>query len=199
SNRIRREKCAVVECASYRLSNKPSLHHCARRIYKVALPGFKSDLELNGSIYGACVVSKRCPHRHGEGQVREIEVGAGQRFIHSVFLAYDTEYAMVDRSDDIHLGIKTSAITFGRYDVAMVMLSYAITLALLAFAGRLAALGLGWWLGLLAAAGIALYHYWLIKDRQVDACFKAFNHNNWFGAAVFCGLVLDRYMSQAAS
>lgn len=114
-------------------------------------------------------------------------------------IAYDTEYAMVDRSDDIHLGIKTSAITFGRYDVAMVMLSYAITLALLAFAGRLAALGLGWWLGLLAAAGIALYHYWLIKDRQVDACFKAFNHNNWFGAAVFCGLVLDRHMSQAAS
>jgi len=111
-------------------------------------------------------------------------------------IAYDTEYAMVDRDDDIHLGIKTSAITFGRLDVMMVMLAYGVTLGLLLLAGRLAALGLGWWLGLTAAALIAVYHYHLIKDRSRDGCFKAFNHNNWFGAAVFCGLPLDSYLSQ---
>ena len=113
-------------------------------------------------------------------------------------IAYDTEYAMVDRDDDIHLGIKTSAITFGRFDVEMVMLSYGITLALLALAGRMASLGLGWWMGLIAAGLIAIYHYGLIKHRTREGCFKAFNHNNWFGAAVFCGLPLDTFLSQWA-
>ena len=113
-------------------------------------------------------------------------------------IAYDTEYAMVDRDDDIHLGIKTSAITFGRFDVEMVMLSYGITLALLALAGRMASLGLGWWVGLIAAGLIAIYHYGLIKHRTREGCFKAFNHNNWFGAAVFCGLPLDTFLSQWA-
>jgi len=113
-------------------------------------------------------------------------------------IAYDTEYAMVDRDDDIHLGIKTSAITFGRFDVEMVMLSYGITLALLALAGRMASLGLGWWVGLIAAGLIAIYHYGLIKHRTREGCFKAFNHNNWFGAAVFCGLPLDTILSQWA-
>ena len=111
-------------------------------------------------------------------------------------IAYDTEYAMVDRDDDIHLGIKTSAITFGRFDVEMVMLSYGITLALLVLAGKMASLGLGWWLGLIAAGLIAIYHYGLIKHRTREGCFKAFNHNNWFGAAVFCGLPLDTFLSQ---
>lgn len=113
-------------------------------------------------------------------------------------IAYDTEYAMVDRDDDIHLGIKTSAITFGRFDVEMVMLSYGITLALLVLAGKMASLGLGWWLGLIAAGLIAIYHYGLIKHRTREGCFKAFNHNNWFGAAVFCGLPLDTFLSQWA-
>jgi 4-hydroxybenzoate polyprenyltransferase len=111
-------------------------------------------------------------------------------------IAYDTEYAMVDRDDDILLGIKTSAITFGRFDVEMVMLSYGITLALLVLAGKMASLGLGWWLGLIAAGLIAIYHYGLIKHRSREGCFKAFNHNNWFGAAVFCGLPLDTFLSQ---
>jgi len=111
-------------------------------------------------------------------------------------IAYDTEYAMVDRDDDIHLGIKTSAITFGGFDVEMVMLSYGITLALLVLAGKMASLGLGWWLGLIAAGLIAIYHYGLIKHRSREGCFKAFNHNNWFGAAVFCGLPLDTFLSQ---
>lgn len=106
-------------------------------------------------------------------------------------VAYDTEYAMVDRPDDLKIGIKTSAITFGRYDVSAVMACYGLTLAILAGVGF--AMGLGWsyWLGLLAAAGIAIYHYGLIKDRDTGRCFAAFMHNNWFGAAIFAGIALD--------
>ncbi len=104
-------------------------------------------------------------------------------------VAYDTEYAMVDRADDLKIGIKTSAITFGKYDVAAVMLCYVITLALLAWVGQKLYLGWPFHLGLAAAAGIAGYHYTLIKDRDPARCFKAFLHNNWFGAAVFAGMV----------
>ena len=106
-------------------------------------------------------------------------------------IAYDTEYAMVDRDDDIHLGIHSSALFFGKYEVAAVMGCYAVTLGLLAVAGRMAGLGWIFHVGLLAAAGVALYHYTLIKGRNRDECFKAFLHNNWFGAAVFAGIVLD--------
>ena len=106
-------------------------------------------------------------------------------------IAYDTEYAMVDREDDLKIGIRTSAITFGRFDVAAVMLSYAATIALLALAGHLASRGLAYHLGLLAATGIALYHWSLIRDRSRAGCFQAFNHNTWFGAAVFAGLAID--------
>jgi 4-hydroxybenzoate polyprenyltransferase len=106
-------------------------------------------------------------------------------------IAYDTEYAMVDREDDLKIGIRTSAITFGRLDVAAVMLSYAVTIVLLALAGHLASRGLAYHLGLLAATGIALYHWTLIRDRSRAGCFRAFNHNTWFGAAVFVGLAID--------
>ena len=106
-------------------------------------------------------------------------------------IAYDTEYAMVDRDDDIHLGIHSSALFFGKYDVSAVMGCYAITLTLLAAAGQMAGSGWVYDAGLLIAAGIALYHYTLIKGRQREACFKAFLHNNWFGAVVFAGMVLD--------
>ncbi|MDO9012577.1 MAG: 4-hydroxybenzoate octaprenyltransferase [Gallionella sp.] len=106
-------------------------------------------------------------------------------------IAYDTEYAMVDRDDDIHLGIHSSALWFGKYDVAAVMVCYAVTLLLLAIAGQMTGMGAAYYLGLLAAAGIALYHYTLIRNRQRDECFKAFLHNSWFGAAVFSGIVLD--------
>jgi 4-hydroxybenzoate polyprenyltransferase len=106
-------------------------------------------------------------------------------------IAYDTEYAMVDRADDIKIGIKTSAITFGRYDVAAVMACYVISLALLAYAGGLLGLGKYYLLGLACAAGIALYHYTLIRDRQPAKCFRAFLHNNWFGGSVFAGIVVD--------
>ncbi|MDP2762446.1 MAG: 4-hydroxybenzoate octaprenyltransferase [Sideroxyarcus sp.] len=106
-------------------------------------------------------------------------------------IAYDTEYAMVDRDDDIHLGIHSSALFFGKHDVIAVMASYTITLALLALAGLMAGLGLIYFMGLIVAEGIALYHYRLIQDRSREKCFAAFRHNNWFGAAVFAGIVLD--------
>jgi len=104
-------------------------------------------------------------------------------------MAYDTEYAMVDREDDLKIGIKTSAITFGRYDVLAVMLCYGLTLAILAWAGHALALKWPFYLGLAVAAGVAAYHYTLIREREPARCFKAFLHNNWFGAAVFVGML----------
>jgi 4-hydroxybenzoate polyprenyltransferase len=106
-------------------------------------------------------------------------------------VAYDTEYALVDIEDDRRIGIRTSALTFGRFDIAAIMLCYAATLVLLALVGW--RLGFGWpyALGLAAAAGIAGYHYTLIRGRERMLCFKAFLHNNWFGAAVFAGIATD--------
>ena len=106
-------------------------------------------------------------------------------------IAYDTEYAMVDRDDDIHLGIHSAALLFGSYDVAAVMACYAATLALLATAGLMAGAGWLYYAGLAFAAGIAIYHYTLIKNRSRELCFKAFLHNSWFGASVFGGIVAD--------
>ena len=106
-------------------------------------------------------------------------------------VAYDTEYAMVDRPDDLKIGIKTSAITFGRHDVLAVMLCYAAAFALLAVVGVLAGLGFAWYLGLVVACAIAGYHYTLIRARDRADCFKAFRHNNWVGGAIFAGLFID--------
>jgi 4-hydroxybenzoate polyprenyltransferase len=106
-------------------------------------------------------------------------------------IAYDTEYAMVDKDDDMHLGIHSSALLFGKYDVAAVMACYAITLVLLAAAGLLAGFGMAYYIGLVVAEGIAFHHYKLIKDRDRERCFAAFLHNNWFGAAIFAGIALD--------
>ncbi len=105
-------------------------------------------------------------------------------------LAYDTEYAMVDRDDDLRIGIRTSAITFGRFDVLAVMICYGISLLLIGLVGRSYALGPAFPAGLLVAAGIAGYHYTLIRGRERMRCFAAFRHNNWLGAAVFAGIVL---------
>ncbi len=106
-------------------------------------------------------------------------------------VAYDTEYALVDRDDDIKIGIKTSALTFGRFDIAAIMFCYAAALGQLGWVG--ARLGFGWpyALGLAVAAGLAVYHYTLIRGRERMRCFKAFLHNNWFGAAVFAGIAGD--------
>lgn len=111
-------------------------------------------------------------------------------------IAYDTEYAMVDRDDDIALGIRTAAITFGRMDVAAVMACYAATLAGLFYVGREMSRGVAFDLGLGIAALIAIYHFTLIRSRTRDGCFKAFLHNNWFGAVIFLGLVLDYWVER---
>lgn len=106
-------------------------------------------------------------------------------------VAYDTEYAMVDRDDDLKIGIRTSAITFGRFDVLAVMLCYAATLLIMLAVGWHYGLR-GWFIaGLLAAAGCAGYHYTLIRERERMHCFAAFRHNNWLGAAIFAGVALD--------
>ena len=106
-------------------------------------------------------------------------------------LAYDTEYAMVDRDDDLKVGMKTSAITLGRWDVPAVMAFYAVYLVSWAWLGR--SLGLGGWfgLGIAAAALQAAWHFTLIRQRTRDGCFKAFRLNHWLGFAVFCGVALD--------
>ncbi len=106
-------------------------------------------------------------------------------------VAYDTEYAMVDRDDDLKIGIKTSAITFGRFDVPAVMLCYTLAFALIFVVGWQYGLRLWFAAGLLAAAACAIYHYTLIRDRDRMRCFAAFRHNNWLGAAIFAGIALD--------
>jgi len=106
-------------------------------------------------------------------------------------LAYDTEYAMVDRDDDIRIGIKTSALTLGRHDVAGVMAFYALYLLSWTLIGRLLGLGSLYLLGIGAAALQALWHYSLIRTRTREGCFKAFRLNHWVGFAVFAGVVLD--------
>ena len=114
-------------------------------------------------------------------------------------LAYDTEYAMVDRDDDLRIGIRTSAITLGRFDVAAVMAFYAVFIALWAMLG--ARLGFGWpyFAGLAAAASIAAWHYTLIRGRSRDGCFRAFRLNHWLGLAVFAGIALQYALAPAAA
>ena len=107
-------------------------------------------------------------------------------------IAYDTEYAMVDRDDDQRIGMKTSAILFGRHDVVAVMACYMAFLLAMGAIGLWQRYGVFYFAGLAAAAGIALYHHRLIRSRTREGCFRAFLHNNWIGAAVFAGIVLDR-------
>ncbi|MSQ73135.1 MAG: 4-hydroxybenzoate octaprenyltransferase [Betaproteobacteria bacterium] len=111
-------------------------------------------------------------------------------------VAYDTEYAMVDRDDDIRIGIRTAAITFGRYDVLAIMLCYGATLALLAAIGRVSGLGVWYFAGLAVAAGMMGYHYTLIRGRSREGSFRAFNHNNWVGGVIFIGLLADYWQRQ---
>jgi 4-hydroxybenzoate polyprenyltransferase len=110
-------------------------------------------------------------------------------------LAYDTEYAMVDRDDDLKIGMKTSAITLGRADVPVIMLCYASYLCIwgAALAGRIPLVAIV--VSLLAAAAQALWHFTLIRDRQRDGCFKAFRLNHWMGFAVFAGVVAGYAMN----
>ena len=106
-------------------------------------------------------------------------------------LAYDTEYAMVDREDDLRIGIKTSAITLGRWDVAGIMGFYAAYLAIWGAVLSTTALDTRWIFALAIAGGQALWHFGLIRDRSRDGCFKAFRLNHWVGFAVFAGIALS--------
>ena len=103
-------------------------------------------------------------------------------------IAYDTAYAMVDRDDDLRLGLKTSAITFGKYDIFCVALCYACTLLLLGWVGHLLSYGWPYAVGLLAGGGLAVLHLGWIRHRTREACFRAFLHNTWIGFVVFCGI-----------
>ncbi|HYD63650.1 MAG TPA: 4-hydroxybenzoate octaprenyltransferase [Noviherbaspirillum sp.] len=106
-------------------------------------------------------------------------------------IAYDTEYAMVDRDDDLKIGIKTSAITFGRFDVMAVMVCYAVAFVIMLVVGLEYGLHAWFVAGILVAIGCAAYHYILIRERDRMRCFAAFRHNNWLGAAIFAGIALD--------
>jgi 4-hydroxybenzoate polyprenyltransferase len=110
-------------------------------------------------------------------------------------MAYDTEYAMVDRDDDLKIGIRTAAITFGRFDVIAVMLCYALSLSLIFWVGWHYGLRTWFLAGLIAAAGCAAYHYTLIRKRDRMKCLAAFRHNNWLGAAIFAGIAVDYAMA----
>ena len=106
-------------------------------------------------------------------------------------LAYDTEYAMVDRDDDLKIGIKTSAITLGRFDIAAIMLCYGLYLTVWTLALWPQSFNAFYGAALSAAAAQALWHGWLIRDRQREPCFKAFRLNHWLGFAVFVGVALS--------
>lgn len=110
-------------------------------------------------------------------------------------IAYDTAYAMVDRDDDLKLGIRTSAITFGKYEVTAIMICYSLMFLILAYIAIEANLNYFFWLGWMAAIVCALYHYTLIRTRDRMKCFKSFMHNNWLGACLFAGIFMS-YLTQ---
>ena len=111
---------------------------------------------------------------------------------------YDTQYAMVDREDDLKVGVKSTAILFGERDRQIIGSLQLALLALLALIGLLSGRGAIYYLGLFIAAWLALYQQYLIRDRQPEGCFKAFLNNNAFGMAVFCGLLVDFLPASAA-
>ena len=113
-------------------------------------------------------------------------------FIGNIFwaIAYDTAYAMVDRDDDIRLGLRTSAITFGRHDVLAIGLSYGVLFMSQLWVANLANLSNYFLIGWFAAVACAIYHMKLVATRKREECFLAFRHNNWLGGFLFLGIVL---------
>jgi len=109
-------------------------------------------------------------------------------------LAYDTEYAMVDRDDDLRIGIQTSAITLGRYDVLGVMSFYVAYLAIWTLLCQMLGLNNLFLIGIAAAAAQVVWHWTLVRDRGRDGCFKAFRLNHWVGFAVFAGIALAQFV-----
>ena len=108
-------------------------------------------------------------------------------------ISYDTAYAMVDRDDDVKIGIKTSAITFGQYEVTAIVTCYILFFVIMAFLASLENLNIWFWIGWGGAILCAVYHYTLVKTRDRMKCFAAFNHNNWLGAILFLGVALAYY------
>lgn len=113
-------------------------------------------------------------------------------FVGNIFwaIAYDTAYAMVDRDDDLRLGLRTSAITFGRYDVIVIAMSYGVLFISQVWVAQLANLSNYFLLGWFAALACAIYHLKLVSTRNREDCFRAFRHNNWLGGFLFLGIVL---------
>lgn len=113
-------------------------------------------------------------------------------FVGNIFwaIAYDTAYAMVDRDDDLRLGLRTSAITFGRFDVLAIALSYGVLFLIQIWVAQLANLSNYFWVGWCLALACAVYHLKLVATRKREDCFKAFRHNNWLGGFLFLGILL---------
>ena len=118
-------------------------------------------------------------------------------FIGNIFwaIAYDTAYAMVDRDDDLRLGLRTSAITFGRFDVLAIALSYGMLFLSQIWVAQLANLSNYFWVGWCLALACAAYHLKLLATRKREDCFKAFRHNNWLGGLLFLGILLGLTLS----
>jgi len=111
-------------------------------------------------------------------------------------IAYDTEYAMVDREDDRKIGIRTAAITFGRHDVAVVMICHAAFLLIMGWIGVLIQAGWYFFFALIVSAGLAAMQYKLIRQREPAQCFCAFRSNNWIGAVIFAGIFASFYFQK---
>jgi 4-hydroxybenzoate polyprenyltransferase len=124
--------------------------------------------------------------------LNDIPVEAWILFVGNIFwaIAYDTAYAMVDREDDLRLGLRTSAITFGQYDVAAIAVSYVILFISQIWVAQLANLSNYFLIGWFIALTCAIYHLKLISTRKREECFAAFRHNNWLGGFLFLGIVL---------
>ena len=124
--------------------------------------------------------------------LNDIPLEAWILFVGNIFwaIAYDTAYAMVDREDDLRLGLRTSAITFGQYDVAAIVVSYAILFISQIWVAQLANLSNYFLVGWFIALACAIYHLKLISTRKREECFAAFRHNNWLGGFLFLGIVL---------
>lgn len=157
----------------------------------IAYPFFKRFFAIPQAFLGIAF-SFGIPMAYAAAQDRIVPIAWLLLAINLVWVvAYDTEYAMVDRDDDVKIGIRTSALTFGRYDVAGVALCYAVYLVAMAWIGRVHALGWPYAAGLAIALAIAAHHLWIIRRRERDACFRAFLGNHWLGLAVFAGIALD--------
>ena len=157
----------------------------------VAYPFFKRFFAVPQAFLGIAF-SFGIPMAYAAAQAR-VPALAWALLVINLFwvVAYDTEYAMVDRADDVKIGIRTSALTFGRFDVVAVALCYAIYLAGMAWIGLIHAFGAIYFAGLVVALAIALDHLRIIRRRDPAACFRAFIGNHWLGMAVFAGIALD--------